>query len=260
MSGYGSVAKFFDAEYDGFRQDIDFYLDRLATERVRGPVLEPGCGTGRVAAPIAAAGFRVSGLDNSAAMLQRARRRRRALPPEARLRLRFSRQDMTSFSYRYAFQAAILAFSGFNLLGDAAGRRACLERIAAHLVPGGLLLADLFNPVRTVRQVPVMPKRLAGRFRLAPHGHLVDKFVEERDDLTSGVITVRYSYQERRRDGDPPVDRLQVEFSLAPVGRREMEAALYAAGFDVEAVFGDYSGRPSNDRSPRMIFQARRLP
>ena len=71
MSGYGSVAKYFDGEYDGFRQDIDFYLDRLQADRVRGPVLEPGCGTGRVVAPLAVAGFRVSGFDTSDAMLRR---------------------------------------------------------------------------------------------------------------------------------------------------------------------------------------------
>jgi len=37
------------------------------------------------------------------------------------------------------------------------------------------------------------------------------------------------------------------------------EAALYAAGFDIERVLGDYNGTPVGPRSPRMIFQARRL-
>lgn len=68
-----------------------------------------------------------------------------------------------------------------------------------------------------------------------------------------------YTYQERRWLDDAPVDQLQVEFRLARVCRHDMEAALYEAGLDVEAVVGDYSGRPFSERSPRMIFQARRL-
>lgn len=256
MSGYGSVAKYFDGEYDGFRQDIDFYLDRLQADRVRGPVLEPGCGTGRVVAPLAVAGFRVSGFDTSEAMLRRARRRRAALAPDARLRLRFSRQDMVDFDYRHSFRAVILAFSTFNLLADAASRRSCLGRIADHLEPGGLLLADLFNPGAAAASAP---RRRSTEFRLPPNGHIVEKLVEEADDENGVATTVRYTYQERRWIDDAPVDRLQVEFRLARVGRAELEPALYAAGFDVESVVGDYSGRPFGERSPRMIVQARRL-
>jgi SAM-dependent methyltransferase len=256
MSGYGSVAKYFDGEYDGFRQDIDFYLDRLQADRVRGPVLEPGCGTGRVVAPLAAAGFRVSGFDTSEGMLRRARRRRAALAPDARLRLRFSRQDMVDFEYRHRFRAVILAFSTFNLLADASGRHACLRRVADHLEPGGLLLADLFNPGAPAAAAP---RRRTTTFRMPPHGHIVEKAVEEVDDPGGGATTVRYTYQERRWLDDTPVDQLQVEFRLARVCRHDMEAVLYEAGFDVEAVVGDYSGRPFSERSPRMILQARRL-
>lgn len=254
MGEYGSVARFFDGEYAGFRQDVDFYLDRLREERVRGPVLVPGCGTGRVAAPLAAAGFRVSGFDLSQAMLGRARRRRRTLPPEARLRLRFSCQDMARFRYRYPFQAAVLAFSTFNLLADAAARRACLEGLAAHLEPGAVLLADLFNPGTPAHA----ERRFTSTFRLPPRGHLVEKTVEERD-AADHLTTVRYSYRARRWHDDSAVDGLEVEFVLARMSRAEMTTALESGGFDVEAVFGDYAGRPHSERSPRMIFQARRL-
>lgn len=255
MSGYGGVARFYDGEYNGFHQDVDFYLGRLADERVRGPVLTPGCGTGRVAAPLAAAGYRVSGLDHSEAMLRRARRRRRSLAPEARLRLRFSCQDMTDFRYRYPFGAVVLAFSTFNLLADAAARRACLECVARHTAPGGLLLADLFNPGAPT----AAPRRSTTQFRLPPFGHLVEKIIEELDDPAGGATRVRYSYQERRWHDDGLVDRLEVEFLLARVARTEMSELLGSHGFDVEEVYGDYAGRAFGERRPRMIFQARRL-
>jgi len=259
LGGYGSVARFFDDEYDGFRHDVDFYIDRLLTERVRGPVLEPGCGTGRVAAPLAAAGFRISGFDHSEAMLRRARCRRRSLPADARVRLRFSRQDMTSFRYRHRFKAVIVAFSTFNLLPTETARRACLHLVARHLEPGGLLLADLFNPHQTASGTAVGSRRFASSFRSPRFGSMVSKTVEESDDPCGASTYVRYRYEERRRRDDILIDELEVEFTLARLQRAEVEAALFEAGFDVEAVHGDYNGRPFIERSPRMIFQARRL-
>src|SRR5919106_1509803 len=61
----------FEDPHAGFSDDIELYL-RLA-EVVGDPILELGCGTGRVLAPLAAAGHRVTGIDRSRAMLERAR-------------------------------------------------------------------------------------------------------------------------------------------------------------------------------------------
>jgi len=259
MEGYEAVAKYYDGEYTGFRRDIDFYLDRLREERVRGRVVEPACGTGRVSLPLAVAGYGVSGFDRSEVMLRRARRRRSLLPHEARMRVRFSRQDMTCFAYRGTFQAAILAFSAFNLLSDDGQRTACLEGIFEHLEPGGLLLADLFNPVIPGAGDQSGPRRFESTFRHAPYGHVVTKVVEEADDPSRGTTTVRYRFQERRDRDDSSVGELGVEFELARLSRREVESAMYRSGFDVEAVFGDYGARSFSERSPRMIVQARRL-
>jgi SAM-dependent methyltransferase len=255
VSGYGAAARYYDGEHDGVRQDVDFFLERLRAERVRGPLLEPGCGTGRVAAPLAAAGYGVCGFDNCEAMLRRARRRRRSLPPEARLRLRFSRQDMAAFRYRRRFDAVVLAFSTLNLLPDAADRRRCLQRIAEHLEPGGLLLADLPNPEASAA---AGPRRHGTSFRLAGSGHLVTKTVEERDEPGAGAVAVRYTYTARRWLDDAVVDELEVDFSLARIDRREIETMLEEVGLEPESVWGDYLGRPFGARSPRLILEARR--
>ena len=49
------------------RTDLQFYLDYA--RRSRGPVLELGCGTGRICIPIAAEGIDIFGLDLSPAKL-----------------------------------------------------------------------------------------------------------------------------------------------------------------------------------------------
>src|SRR5215208_7091430 len=68
---YAELPDLYDLEHAGFSDDVELYL-RLA-EAVGDPILELGCGTGRVLAPLAAAGHRITGVDRSRPMLDRAR-------------------------------------------------------------------------------------------------------------------------------------------------------------------------------------------
>src|SRR5688572_18345666 len=68
---YAELPDLYDLEHAGFSDDVELYL-RLA-EVVGDPILELGCGTGRVLAPLAAAGHRITGIDRSRPMLDRAR-------------------------------------------------------------------------------------------------------------------------------------------------------------------------------------------
>ena len=60
---YAELPDLYDLEHAGFSDDVELYL-RLA-EVVGDPILELGCGTGRVLAPLAAAGHRITGIDRS---------------------------------------------------------------------------------------------------------------------------------------------------------------------------------------------------
>lgn len=255
MGSYGRQAGIYDGEYRDYLGDIDFYLDRLHRDRVRGPVLDCGCGTGRVTIPLAEAGFRVTGIDRSMPMLRRAWRRRSALAAEIALRLRFSLQDMADFTLKAPFGAVVIAFSSFNMLTDAIDRKACLARIRAHLDRGGLLLLDLISTGQTA---PAGRCSL-GTFVVPPRGEVVHKLVEEHHDALSGLTHIVYRYDVRRYSDDRQIDSFEVEFALARLGRSEVESGLYAAGFDVEEVFGDYRGNPLRPNSPRMVVQARAL-
>jgi SAM-dependent methyltransferase len=256
MPGYGCIASIYDGEYRDFDADVALYLSILHDERVRGPVLELGCGTGRVALPLIRAGHRVTGVDISHEMLARARRNRRTLTAEQAMRLRFSLQDMTRFRFPRRFSAALVAFSTFALVTEPEGRTSCLERVHHHLDPGGLLLVDLPHP-RMVGGTHAA--RFESRFQVPPWGHVVDKVVEERDAPDGRQRLVRYRYTVSRWIDGAVVDRIEARFGLARLERREVEQLLYANGFDVEQVLGNYRGQPLGPRSPRMIFQARRL-
>lgn len=74
--------------------DVDFYRS-LAAE-TGGPILDVGCGTGRVTMALAAEGHEVVGVDVSAPMLRLAERRREALPADVAARLSFHHADMAA--------------------------------------------------------------------------------------------------------------------------------------------------------------------
>src|SRR5437773_1998705 len=80
-------AEFYDQEFANRNTEIPFYVKQaqLAT----GPVLEVGCGTGRLTLPIARAGIDITGMDVSQPMLEQARRKAEA----ENLRVTWVKQD-----------------------------------------------------------------------------------------------------------------------------------------------------------------------
>ncbi|PKR54790.1 class I SAM-dependent methyltransferase [Thalassospira marina] len=119
-----------------FDDPLPFYRDWAI--RAGGPVLELGCGTGRIAGEIARHGVEVEGLDLSGAMLAQARRHY----PD----LTWHQADMCDFDLGCRFALVIVPFRGLQEVTTAAGQRAALSRAFAHLKPGGRLVFDLIDP------------------------------------------------------------------------------------------------------------------
>src|SRR5215207_4365133 len=87
-----ALARLYDLDLVEDPGDLDLYL-ALAT-RTGGPILELGCGTGRIAVPLAAAGHDVTAVDIDPAMLERARRRAEQAGAAARSRIEFVEADL----------------------------------------------------------------------------------------------------------------------------------------------------------------------
>src|ERR1700730_18691528 len=70
---YAEIAPYYDLGMAGFDDDVGLYLG--FAQHAKGRILELGCGTGRLLLPLAEAGFALTGVDRSAAMLEQARDR-----------------------------------------------------------------------------------------------------------------------------------------------------------------------------------------
>jgi SAM-dependent methyltransferase len=122
-----------DLECGGYVEDLALWRE-LAGD---GPVLDVGCGTGRVALDLALQDVLVVGLDSDAALLGALNERARGLPIETVC------SDARDFDLERRFPVVLAPMQTVQLLGGAGGRAAFLRCARAHLEPGGLLAAAL---------------------------------------------------------------------------------------------------------------------
>src|SRR4051812_22305147 len=83
---YDTIARYYDAENEDMTDDLELYS--TLAEQTGGPILDVGCGTGRVMLHLASEDYHVAGLDTSKAMLERGRRK---------LKNRIDLQDLVTF-------------------------------------------------------------------------------------------------------------------------------------------------------------------
>ncbi len=256
--GWDEYAPFYDWENAQTlgRRDVPFW--RRAASSARGPVLELGCGTGRVSVPLASDGVDLVGIDRSAPMLARAhdriarsRRNQRSRPQSALRTPHFVRGDIRALPFRARSFAMVLAPYGIlQSLIRPRDLTATLASVARVVAPGGVFGVDL---------VPDVPKWREYQNRVQLRGkadgaHLT--LVESvRQDRRRHLTTFEQVYVERRGRRTRE-HRFELVFRTLTVPA--MTRQLERAGFQVDAVLGDYGGRPWDDRADVWIILARK--
>ncbi len=238
------------------RPDVAFYVD--AARHSGGPVLELGCGTGRVLIPTARAGIEIVGLDASEGMLETCRRRLRAESPDVQRRASLQRGDMRDFELDRTFRLVTIPFRPFQHLVTVPQQLACLATVRRHLGPDGRFVFDVFNP-----SIPRLAKPADGAetdeeppFTL-PDGRTVirrHRFLER--DLIKQVNTCELVYHVTHPDGRQ--ERLVHRLQMRCIFRFEAEHLLARAGFTVDHVYADFDRSPYGSQYPgELIFIAR---
>lgn len=249
--GWDDYAPFYDWENARTvaRRDVPFW-QRLAAAQDRA-VLELGCGTGRIAVPVARAGVDLVGIDRSVEMLERARQRlRRArLPGRARL----VRGDIRSLPFRSrpGFGLVMAPYGILQSLTHERDLRATLESVARVLRRGGLFGIDL---------VPDLPRwseytrrtSLAGTLGRGTRLTLIESV---RQDRARRLTIFDHEYI-ARRGRERRVHRFSLTFRTLSVP--QMVRRLEATGFRIQAVLGDYQGGPWDTRADVWIILAAR--
>jgi SAM-dependent methyltransferase len=233
--------------------DVAFYAG--AARKYGDPVLELGCGTGRVTMAIGEAGYRVVGLDISEKMLERAEEKRSALRREARERVHLVQGDMTEFDLKEKFRTIIIPFRPFQHLLETEQHMGCLKSARKHLAAGGHLIVDFFqtDPER-MHDIKFLNESALLEYDLPDGRHValserVAAFHrgQQRNDVE---MIFRVTHPDGRQE------RLVMAWTLRYFFRYEVEHLLARCGFRVEAVYGNFDGSGLGDISPEMIFVA----
>ena len=250
-SPYDAWADIYDAVFSYVVDDIPFYLEEAATYG-DGGVLELGCGTGRVAIPLALSGVSVAALDSSAAMLARAREKARAA---AAKNLTLVQADMRDFDLQRKFSLVIIPFRGFLSLLSAADQIAALRAIKRHLLPGGRLTLDIFVPDLNML---VQEGDVPFHFRDVTDPTSGKRLViwnQSAYDAFSQIMTIRTAIEELDHDGIVR-RKLYRDFALRYIFRWEMSHLLRACGYDILHLYGDFRKSEFTPESPEMIWIA----
>jgi ubiquinone/menaquinone biosynthesis C-methylase UbiE len=249
--GWDDYAPFYDWENARTvqRRDVVFW-QRLARAQ-QAPVLELGCGTGRIAIPVAREGVDIVGIDRSPEMLARAARRLK----RARLRGRLSlvRGDIRSLPFRrnHRFGLVMAPYGILQSLTRERDLRMTLESVARVLPRGGLFGIDL---------VPDLPRweeyedriTLSGRRSKASTVTLRETVRQDRRRR----LTIFDQHYIERRGGARRTHRFRLTFRTLTV--KQMATRLERAGFRISAVLGDYNGSPWDDRADVWLILATR--
>jgi len=239
------------------RQDVGFFVE--AAQELGGPVLEIGCGTGRVLIPTARSGIQITGLDASPHMLTICRERLQAEPNEVQASVDLFEADMRNFDLAQSFKLITVPFRPFQHLTTVDDQLACLNAIHRHLEAGGKLVLDIFNPAldRLVNAVLGQEGGDEPEF-ITPDGRRVQRrhrLVAQ--DLFNQINQVELIYYVTHPDGRQ--ERLVHAFAMRYFFKFEVEHLLARCGFQVEQLYADYDKSPYGSKYPgELIFVARK--
>jgi SAM-dependent methyltransferase len=221
---------FYLRAYAGAEQDSSAEEQALAAARLAdcpegGDLLDVPCGYGRHSIPLAAAGYRVIGIDRSQALLEEARRR-----ADSARRLKFVRADYRELPFADAsFDAAINMYSSLGYLGDEEDAKALAE-IGRVLRPGGRLVIEIMHRDLAVGQFREQDWQLVGEGRLL--------LVQRTFEPVAGIAQMTQTLVE------PSGARESRTFSFRVYTVTELLAMLGRAGFGETRCFGDLDGAP----------------
>ena len=250
-------AALYDWEYRRRRDDVRFYAT-LADER-GGPILDLGCGTGRLMLPLLRAGHVVVGVDRAPAMLARAGARLRRLAPGVRRRALLVRGDLRRLPVARRFSFVVAAFHTIQHLATDRELTRFFAGVARALHPGGWFAFDTFAPDAQflARANATDGRRWARtRFRHPTTGRMTEYSESYRVDgrlLTSTFHYRRVGATQRSGGGERRVDLVHRLIDPGELGR-----LLAGTGLELIASWGGFDWRPLAPPTEQHVFLLRR--
>lgn len=241
-------AQLFDAHHSNYFEDLTFW--KGLAELYGDPILELGCGSGRVLIPLAREGHRVFGLDRDIAMLRLVRLH---TPQALASQVNLFQADLRQYHLERQFPLILLPCNMLSTL-FAETRRESLQVAREHLKIGGVFAASMPNPALLAR-LPANGEPEIDEF--IPHpvtGNVVQVSCEwHRSDRR---FRLSWHYDHLLLDGRVQRVSSQADHDLSSIDI--YLADLREAGMEPIATYGDFDGSEYDAKSPHLILVAER--
>lgn len=233
----------YDQLFLGANEDLPFWADQA--RKYGDPILELACGTGRITNLLAQQGYRVTGIDNSIAMLSEARKKAGLQD----VLVEWVHGDMRDFDLGTKFPLIILPANALCHLLTLTDFESCLVVVKKHLMDGGKFIIDVFVP-----KPELLVSKPDERF----------PFSEYDDPDGKGKVVVTHSYV---YEADTQIKRIKTSHSLLDQDTevegelnmrmyfpQEVNALLNYNGFLIEEKFGDYDLSSFNSAAKKQLI------
>lgn len=247
-------AEYYDLIHEGLPGEAEFYVGNAV--RIGGNALELGCGTGRIAIPMAMSGVRVTGLDISRPMLDVCEAKAAQVQP-TKGRLTLAEGDMRDFRLDSRFDFIAMPYRTFMHLLTEEDQRSCLMCVHEHLAAKGVFIFNIWVPSENIIESFTgakegKTKSKIERFPLKER----DASIVDHHSLWLDVPRQRMIEEHfvREIDQDGRVRRSAV----LPMVRRwttlgELGRLVALCGFVIEGLFGDFDCGPFTSGSMEMV-------
>lgn len=232
-------ASIYDKVYAGIRADIP-YWQNLVREYcgADGEALELACGTLRIMLPVAEAGVKVMGLDESPYMLEVAQKKLDAALPDVRARVSIQQGDMRAFELGKKFDFIYIPFNTFGILTTPQDQLAALAQIKKHLKPNGAFAFSVFFPDVERLRGPELSRWMLEMDESFPDGSRVQRDNVRKIDLRRQIISV--TWRNKEYQDQILVREWLTALDLTYFFPREIENLMVRAGFQIVNFWGNY--------------------
>lgn len=254
LDSYLVAAKYYDGAYGSMDlTDASFYVD-LAKE-VGGPVLEIGCGTGRVLLPTARAGIQIHGLDNSRPMLDVLQGKVGRESADVQKRITLHSGDMRDFRLNCTFSLVTSPFRPMQHMFTVADQVAALKSAAAHVAKEGILAFDVFFPKFDRLPSRIGEEQLETEWSPASETIIRRYYRKDALDKINQSLSLTFIFRTYRngeliREESEP---LKMSFYTYP----HLRALFLMAELEPIAEYGSFARTPLDDKAEEMIFLLR---
>ncbi len=250
---YDTIARYYDAENEDMNADLELYS--ALAEQTGGPILDIGCGTGRIMLHLAGEGYHVAGVDTSKAMLDRGRRKLKNRVDLHDL-VTFYEGDALSYPLPDKYPLILIPFNGLMHFRTTHDQVKLLQHLSGFLADDGLLVIDLPNAGEMFATVDDGAVTLERSFIEPESGHLVMQQSVSTLNRTEQLQYVTWIYDEIGANN--VVQRTVAPLTLRYIFPAELDLLLPVSGFQRTRRFGDYDQGPFEEGCPRVIVVAQK--